>query len=80
VAHETFFAGSVEGEERRAMIEAALRRLPEVQREVLVLKTWAGLSFPQIAAALAISTNTASSRYRYALVKLREELAEESIS
>jgi RNA polymerase sigma-70 factor, ECF subfamily len=80
VAHETFFAGCVEGEERRAMIEAALQRLPEAQREVLVLKTWAGLSFPQIAAALAISTNTASSRYRYALAKLREELAEESIS
>ena len=80
INQETLFAGSVEGEERRAMIEAALRRLPEAQREVLVMKIWGGLTFPQIATALRISANTAASRYRYALAKLREELAEESIS
>ena len=33
----------------------------------------------QIADALRISANTAASRYRYALAKLREQLAEESI-
>ena len=49
------------------------------QREVLVMKIWGGLSFPQIAAVLRISANTAASRYRYALAKLREPLAEESI-
>jgi RNA polymerase sigma-70 factor (ECF subfamily) len=76
---ETWFACSVEHEERRAAIEAALQTLPERQREVLVMKTWGGLSFPQIALALRISANTAASRYRYALVKLREQLAEESI-
>ena len=76
---ETFFAGPLEQDERRTAIEAALRRLPESQREVLVMKIWGGLSFPQIAAALRISANTAKSRYRYALAKLREQLAEESI-
>jgi RNA polymerase sigma-70 factor (ECF subfamily) len=76
---ETLFTGPLEQEERRAAIVAALRTLPENQREVLVMKTWGGLSFPQIALALGISANTAASRYRYALAKLREQLAEESI-
>jgi RNA polymerase sigma-70 factor (ECF subfamily) len=56
-----------------------LGHLPEAQREVLVLKVWGGLSFPQIAAALGIPANTAASRYRYALARLRERLAEEAI-
>ena len=75
----TFFAGPLEQSERRVAIEAALRSLPESQREVLVMKIWGGLSFPQIAAALQISANTAKSRYRYALAKLGEQLAEEPI-
>jgi RNA polymerase sigma-70 factor (ECF subfamily) len=76
---EPWFAGSLEQDERRAALTAALRTLPENQREVLVLKIWAGLSFPQIAEALRVSANTAASRYRYALVKLREQLTEKAI-
>jgi RNA polymerase sigma-70 factor (ECF subfamily) len=76
---ETWFAASLEHEERRAAIDAALRNVPENQREVLVMKIWGDLSFVQIALALRIPANTAASRYRYALAKLREQLAEESI-
>jgi RNA polymerase sigma-70 factor (ECF subfamily) len=76
---EPLFAGPLEQDERRAAIAAALGRLPESQREVLVMRVWGGLSFPQIAEALGVSANTAASRYRYALAKLREQLAEESI-
>jgi RNA polymerase sigma-70 factor (ECF subfamily) len=76
---ETLFAGTLEQSERSVAIEAALRSLPESQREVLVMRIWGGLSFPKIAAALQISDNTAKSRYRYALAKLAEQLAEESI-
>ncbi|HEY3969669.1 MAG TPA: sigma-70 family RNA polymerase sigma factor [Planctomycetaceae bacterium] len=76
---ESLFAGSTEQEERRAAIDAKLRELPESQREVLVLTIWGGLSFPQIAKVLQISVNTAASRYRYALARLREQLAEEAI-
>jgi RNA polymerase sigma-70 factor (ECF subfamily) len=76
---ETWFAGPLEQEERRAAVTAALGRLPENQREVLVLKIWGNLSFPQIAGALGVPANTAASRYRYALARLREQLAEESI-
>ena len=76
---ESLFAGSLEQDERRSAVEAALRALPESQSEVLVMRIWGGLTFPQIAAALEISENTAASRYRYALARLREQLAEEPI-
>jgi RNA polymerase sigma-70 factor (ECF subfamily) len=59
---------------------AALSGLPANQREVLVMKIWGGLSFPQIALVLRISANTAASRYRYAIAKLRSQLAEEPIT
>jgi RNA polymerase sigma-70 factor (ECF subfamily) len=76
---EPVFTGPAEQAERRAAIAAALGTLPAEQREVLVMKVWGGLSFPQIAEALGISANTAASRYRYALARLREQLAEESV-
>lgn len=75
----TLFVGPLEQSERRASIEDALHGLPESQREVMVMRIWGGLSFPQIASALRISDNTAKSRYRYALAKLSEHFAEESI-
>ena len=71
------FIAPLENEERRRAVEAALGTLPENQREVLVMKLWAGLTFPQIAAALAIPPDTAASRYRYALEKLRGRLVQE---
>jgi RNA polymerase sigma-70 factor (ECF subfamily) len=76
---ESLFAGTLEQDERRTAIAAALRTLPEDQREVLVMKIWGELSFPQIAEALRIPSNTAASRYRYALARLRAQLAEEPI-
>jgi RNA polymerase sigma-70 factor (ECF subfamily) len=76
---EPLFATALEQDERRAAVETALRRLPDSQHEVLILRVWGELSFPQIAATLDIPTNTAASRYRYALARLREELAEEPI-
>lgn len=68
------FEPLLEGDERRTAIEAALLRLPAEQREVLVLKIWSELTFAEIAGQLSLSPNTAASRYRYALVALRQEL------
>ncbi len=76
---EPLFDYPAEQDERCASIEAALRDLPAEQAEVQVMKIWGGLSFPQIGEALDMPTNTAASRYRYALAKLREQLAEEMI-
>jgi len=74
---EPLFIAKPEQEERRLAVEAALRSLPVTQAEVLVMKLWGGLTFPQIAAALGTSPNTAASRYRYALDKLRKRLTAE---
>jgi RNA polymerase sigma-70 factor (ECF subfamily) len=71
---EPVFETLLEGDDRRQAIEAALRRLPAEQREVLTLKIWGELTFGQIADQLGISPNTAASRYRYALGALREAL------
>jgi RNA polymerase sigma-70 factor, ECF subfamily len=76
---DSCFAGPAEQAERSAAVEALLRGLPEDQREVIVMKIWGGLSFPQIAESLRIPANTAASRYRYALDKLRARSAEELI-
>lgn len=58
---------------RRALTEA-LGGLSPDQRAVVHLKLWEGLTFEQIAGALDLSPNTAASRYRYGLDKLREQL------
>jgi RNA polymerase sigma-70 factor (ECF subfamily) len=49
----------------------ALRQLPADQREVLVLKVWGEQTFESIGETLEISPNTAASRYRYGIEKLR---------
>ena len=52
-------------------VQAALDELPPEQRSVAHLKLWQGLTFEEIAAAQGIPLNTAASRYRYAIDKLR---------
>ena len=58
----------------RNELAAALADLPPDQRAVAHLKLWEKMTFEQIAAALEVSPNTAASRYRYALDKLRARL------
>jgi RNA polymerase sigma-70 factor (ECF subfamily) len=55
----------------------ALQSLPSEQREVIALKIDGGLTFAQIAEVVGIRANTAASRYRYALEKLRRLLEPE---
>jgi RNA polymerase sigma-70 factor (ECF subfamily) len=60
--------------DRSFELEQALLRLPFEQRELVALKIDGELTFAEIAEVLNISPNTAASRYRYALEKLREAL------
>lgn len=53
-------------------LRRALDALSEDQREVTVMHIWGELTFLQIGEVLGVSANTAASRYRYALGKLRE--------
>lgn len=55
----------------RDSLSRALGDLPPEQRAVVHLKLWENLTFEQIAEALEIPPNTAASRYRYGLDKLR---------
>jgi RNA polymerase sigma-70 factor (ECF subfamily) len=61
-------------DEGQQLLAAAVERLPDEQREVVILKIWNELTFAEIATALDISPNTAASRYRYALSALRKNL------
>ena len=70
------FAPSPDVDEQsfRLAVHDALGELPLEQRAVVHLKLWEGLTFEAIAEALGLPLNTAASRYRYGLDKLRERL------
>jgi RNA polymerase sigma-70 factor (ECF subfamily) len=61
-------------DEGQQMLAAAVERLPNEQREVVILKIWNELTFAEIGSVLEISQNTAASRYRYALGALKKIL------
>ena len=58
-------------------LQKALLALPAEQREVIALKIDGGLTFAETAQVIGISANTAASRYRYALERLRALLKDE---
>jgi len=58
----------------RPKLEAALAALPEEQREVFLLREYAGLPFQEIARVTGAPENTVKSRMRYAIEGLRRAL------
>jgi RNA polymerase sigma-70 factor (ECF subfamily) len=56
-----------------------LARLPLEQREIIALKIWEEMTFAEIAAVVKTSPNTAASRYRYGIERLRKWYAEENV-
>src|SRR5260370_15124011 len=69
-----WFDSTAEERERSRLIAEAMRKLPEMYREVITLKVWGGLTFREIAETLELTANTAASRYRYALVEMHKSL------
>jgi RNA polymerase sigma factor (sigma-70 family) len=57
---------------------AALAELPDAQREAFLLQQEGDMSLEEIAAATGVSRETAKSRLRYAVAKLRASLGKES--
>ncbi len=53
--------------------------LPEEQKEVIVLRHYADLSFKEIAELTNVSINTALGRMRYGLINIRRLMAENKI-
>ena len=60
--------------EQRAKLNDRLARLPEQQREVVILHLQGGMRFREIAKSQDASINTVLSRYRYGLEKLKSLL------
>jgi RNA polymerase sigma-70 factor (ECF subfamily) len=56
-------------------LAAAVAALPPEQREVVALKIDGGLTFAEIGRVMGTSLDTAASRYRYALARLRQAVA-----
>ncbi len=67
-------SAAVERGEDREAVRDALRRLPESQREALVLAYWGGMTADQIAKRSGVPLGTAKSRIRLGLAKLRDEV------
>jgi len=66
------------GHETADLAAAALARLDPDHREVLQLKTYAGLTFREIAEVTGLPQGTVATRYRGAIQKLRAWLAKEA--
>jgi len=60
--------------EELEMLSRAMAELPFEQREIVMLHLHGRMTFQAIAKAMQISTNTAKSRYRYGMDKLRVTL------
>ena len=58
-------------------IKRLVKALPELQREVLVMRYYHDMSFKEIADATNVSINTALGRMRYAILNMRR-IAEEN--
>ena len=67
-----------ESAQTAARFRAALERLPTDQREVFLLHEEAGLSLEEIGTLTGVGMETAKSRLRYAVAKLRQSLIDEA--
>jgi RNA polymerase sigma factor (sigma-70 family) len=61
-------------------VRLMLDLLPEDQREVIILRHYADLSFKEIAALTDCSINTALGRMRYGLINLRKMMVQKKIA
>ena len=57
-----------------------VNELPDEQKEVVILRHYAQLSFKEIAELTDVSINTALGRMRYALINMRKMIEEKQIA
>jgi RNA polymerase sigma factor (sigma-70 family) len=60
-------------------VRKLVEELPEEQREVIVLRIYADLSFKEISELTGVSINTALGRMRYALINLRKLIVDKEM-
>jgi RNA polymerase sigma-70 factor (ECF subfamily) len=82
--HLTFSEESIESlqikEETHERLRELIQQLPEAQKEVLIMRHYADMSFQEIAETTGVSINTALGRMRYALINLRKKLTDSNIA
>lgn len=66
--------------ETHTRIRRLVDSLPEEQREVVILRHYADMSFKEIASLTRVSINTALGRMRYALINIRKMMVEREIA
>lgn len=62
----------LEGTEQQEKLKAAIEKLPDAQRQVLMLRYYSNLKFVEIADLLGCPLNTALGRMHKAILKLRQ--------
>jgi RNA polymerase sigma factor (sigma-70 family) len=70
----------MEKEQMQDKVKLLIQQLPEKQREVLVMRHYANLSFKEIAELTGVSMNTALGRMRYALINMRKLIEKHNIA
>ncbi|WP_025765084.1 RNA polymerase sigma factor [Dyadobacter tibetensis] len=60
-------------QETHEQLREMIQKLPEVQKQVLIMRHYEDMSFQEIADATGVSINTALGRMRYALINLRKQ-------
>ncbi len=82
--HLSFSEESIETlqikEETHDRLRELIQQLPEAQKEVLIMRHYADMSFQEIAEATGVSINTALGRMRYALINLRKKMTNPDIA
>lgn len=72
---DNLIEGQIQSDVRRL-----IEKLPDDQKEVILLRHYGGLSFKEIADQTNVSINTALGRMRYALINLRKLIEKHNIS
>ena len=62
-----------------ADVRKLIDHLPSEQREVVLMRTYLGMSFKEIAEHTDVSINTALGRMRYALINMRKTIKEKEM-
>lgn len=70
---------AMERREAHSSVRKLVENLPEEQREVVVLRIYADLSFKDISELTGVSINTALGRMRYGLINLRKMIEEKNL-
>jgi RNA polymerase sigma-70 factor (ECF subfamily) len=67
-------------DETHTSLRNMIQTLPEPQREVLLMRHYAEMSFQEIAEATGVSINTSLGRMRYALINLRKLIEKTNVA